>query len=307
MTRRDLLLLAANAYGVNFAYGMLEDMGLLIKPEPTDLDSLSGQTVKKATVLILGAGIAGMCAAYELEQLGYSCVLLEARHRTGGRCYSIRRGNTVEESGQKQVCEFEHGAFFNPGPTRVPYWHITVDYCKKFRVALAPWVNVNEGAYVFQTAGKMKGQKIRLRDAIADTTGYMAELVAKSVKADQVDVALTDADKTQMLTYISRFGFLDRDGKYRGKGRRSFKTYAGAGPADSEFDAPYDIKDLFEAGMGNYFHFIDANDQQSTMLEIVGGVDNLAKAFQRNIASPIHFGCEVSDIKNLRFGRRCRL
>jgi len=303
MTRRDLLLFAAKAYGVNFAYSLMEDMGMVVKPEPTDLESLRGQAEKKATVLILGAGIAGMCAAYELERLGYKCLILEARHRTGGRCHTVRRGDTVEETGLKQVCDFERGAFFNPGPTRVPHWHITVDYCHKFKVALAPWINVNEGAYVFQsTTGRLKGKKIRLQDAIADTTGYMAEIVSRTVKADQADITLSEDDKTQVMTFLSRYGFLDRDGKYRGRQRRSYKSFAGAGPMQSQYEEPYPIADLFAAGMGNYFHFVDANDQQSTMLEIVGGVDKLARAFEGNIRSPILFGSKVTNIKTSASG-----
>ena len=303
MTRRDLLLLAAKAYGVNFAYGLMEDLSMVVKPEPTDLNSLKGQTDKKAKVLILGAGIAGMCAAYELEQLGYQCVLLEARHRTGGRCYSIRHGDVPEETGLKQVCEFDRGAFFNPGPTRIPHWHITIDYCRKFNVALAPWININEGAYVYQSnVGKLKGQKIRLRDAIADTTGYMAELVSRSVKAGQADVALSDDEKSQVLSYLSRYGFLDRDGKYTGRQRRSYKSFAGAGPLQSEYEAPYPMADLFGSGMGNYFHFVNANDQQSTMLEVVGGVDKLARAFESHIKSPVHFGCQVAEVKTSSVG-----
>src|SRR5580700_1758745 len=98
MTRRDLLLFAAKAYGVNFAYSLMEEMGMVVKPEPTDLESLRGQAEKKATVLILGAGIAGMCAAYELERLGYKCLILESRHRTGGRCVSVRRGDALEDT-----------------------------------------------------------------------------------------------------------------------------------------------------------------------------------------------------------------
>ena len=46
-------------------------------------------------VLILGAGLAGMVAAYELTKRGYSCLILEARSRPGGRCWTVRRG-TVE-------------------------------------------------------------------------------------------------------------------------------------------------------------------------------------------------------------------
>jgi len=271
MTRRDLLLLAAKAYGVNFAYGLMEEMGMVVKPEPTDLDSLKG--------------------------------LLEARRRTGGRCVTIRHGDTVEETGLKQICEFEKGAYFNPGPTRIPHWHITIDYCRKFKVPLAPWININEGAYFYQSASpKLKGQRIRLRDAIADTTGYMAELVSRSVKADQADLVLSPDEKTQVLFYLTRYGFLDRDGKYRGSQRRSYKNFAGAGPGQSELEQPYALADLFESGLGGYFHFVNANDQQSTMLEVVGGVDKLARAFEANLRSPIHFGCQVADIKTSNNG-----
>jgi monoamine oxidase len=179
---------------------------------------------------------------------------------------------------------------------------VTIDYCRKFNVPLAPWINVNEGTYIYQTSGKLKGQKVRVRDAIADTTGYMAELVERSVKADQADLVLSANEKQQILNYLSRYGFLDRDGIYRGRQRRSFKSYSGAGPLDSEYEKPYPLVDLFEAGLGGYFHFIDANDQQMTMLEIVGGVDKLAKAFQSHIKSPIQFGCQVTDINTSNSG-----
>jgi monoamine oxidase len=303
MTRRHLLLAAAQAGGVSFGYRLMEELALVNKPEPTDLDALIGATPKKATVLILGAGIGGMCAAHELEQLGFQCTLLEARHRTGGRCYTVRRGDVVEETGLTQRCEFEPGAYFNPGPTRIPYWHSTIDYCRKFNVALAPWVNVNHATYIYQAqTGKHKGQKIRVQDAIADTTGYMAELAARSVSAGQLDAPLSADEKAAVLRYIGQFGFLDRDGRYRGSERRGYASFAGAGPGKSEFAAPYPFADLFGAGMGNYFQFIDGNDQQMTMLEIVGGVDNLAKAFQAHLRSPIHFGCEVTNIRTSTTG-----
>ena len=37
------------------------------------------------TVSILGGGIAGMTAAFEMEKLGYTCTILEATTRAGGR------------------------------------------------------------------------------------------------------------------------------------------------------------------------------------------------------------------------------
>lgn len=53
---------------------------------------------------ILGAGIAGMTAAYELSKAGYECTLLEARDRAGGRCWTIRSGDTINELDSSQSC-----------------------------------------------------------------------------------------------------------------------------------------------------------------------------------------------------------
>jgi monoamine oxidase len=40
---------------------------------------------KGTKVVILGDGIAGLVSAYEMGKLGYSCTVLEARTRPGGR------------------------------------------------------------------------------------------------------------------------------------------------------------------------------------------------------------------------------
>src|SRR5215475_8387954 len=41
-------------------------------------------------VVIVGAGLAGLSAAYELKKLGYDVEVYEARHRVGGRAFSFR-------------------------------------------------------------------------------------------------------------------------------------------------------------------------------------------------------------------------
>jgi len=54
------------------------------------------------SVIIVGAGLAGLCAAYELKKLGYIVKVYEARHRVGGRAYSFRfaRNKIVEGGGE---------------------------------------------------------------------------------------------------------------------------------------------------------------------------------------------------------------
>ena len=41
-------------------------------------------------VVVLGAGLAGLAAAYELDRSGYDVTVLEARSRPGGRVRTVR-------------------------------------------------------------------------------------------------------------------------------------------------------------------------------------------------------------------------
>jgi monoamine oxidase len=55
-------------------------------------------------VIVVGAGLAGLCTAYELKKLGYTVSVYEARHRVGGRAYSFRfAGNKIVEGGGELI------------------------------------------------------------------------------------------------------------------------------------------------------------------------------------------------------------
>src|SRR3569832_1817615 len=45
--------------------------------------------MKNADVIIIGAGAAGLMAAYELSKAAKQVIILEARGRTGGRMYTL--------------------------------------------------------------------------------------------------------------------------------------------------------------------------------------------------------------------------
>ena len=47
-------------------------------------------TLKDRTVTVIGAGLAGLSAAYDLQRAGWKVTVLEARDRVGGRVYSLR-------------------------------------------------------------------------------------------------------------------------------------------------------------------------------------------------------------------------
>jgi monoamine oxidase len=78
-------------------------------------------------VLVLGAGMAGLVAAYELTQLGHDVTVLEARTRPGGRVHTLRE-------------PFADGLYAEEGAARIPDNHeLTLKYVKQFELPLEPF------------------------------------------------------------------------------------------------------------------------------------------------------------------------
>lgn len=118
-------------------------------PPRTDDFSLRGR-VNDTTVLVLGAGIAGLTAAYELEKAGYRCEIVEARARPGGRNWTIRGGaKDTDLDGVTQTARFADDLYMNAGPARIPQHHTTLDYCRELGVPVEPFVNANASSYYF--------------------------------------------------------------------------------------------------------------------------------------------------------------
>src|SRR5262245_15441853 len=106
-------------------------------------------------VLILGAGIAGLTTAYELEKAGYQCEILEPRDRPGGRNWTVRGGTTaVDIDGVTQTATFADGQYMNAGPGRIPQHHTTLDYCRELGVPIEVFVNANPDAWYYNESGR---------------------------------------------------------------------------------------------------------------------------------------------------------
>ncbi|GLH00622.1 Lysine-specific histone demethylase 1A, partial [Gryllus bimaculatus] len=58
---------------------------------------------KQGKIIVIGAGIAGLAAAQQLQQFGMEVVVLEARDRVGGRIATFRKSNYIADLGAMVV------------------------------------------------------------------------------------------------------------------------------------------------------------------------------------------------------------
>src|ERR1700684_2625106 len=113
MTRRRLLSMIGISAGSAAMYQAMSSLGLAAESNFKGPIQLSGAP-KGASVLVLGAGIAGMVAAYELRNAGYRVQVLEYNDRPGGRNWSLRGGDRYTElGGATQECRFDPGLYIN--------------------------------------------------------------------------------------------------------------------------------------------------------------------------------------------------
>jgi len=145
--RRDLLALIGTVAGSAAMYHAMTSLGFASESRYQGPIRLEGDP-KGASVLVLGAGLAGMTAALELRKAGYKVQILEFNGRAGGRNWTLRGGDSFTElGGFKQTCDFEDGLYINPGPWRIPHHHrALLDYCKRLNVALEPFNQLNHAA-----------------------------------------------------------------------------------------------------------------------------------------------------------------
>lgn len=301
-TKREFIQAAAAFGGTAAALTTLDGWGMGFASSMQAPPQLSGNA-NGASVVILGGGLAGMAAAYELGLRGYNCRILEARSFAGGRCQSARNGVTVEEiDGTKRTCEFDDGQYFNHGAWRLPsYHHAVFHYVRKFGIPMEIMVQECEQGYIQNdnAEGPLAGKRFRHRELKADMRGYTAELLAKAVDQGALDQELTGNDKEQLTDYLVREGFLDfRSLSYKGtlhRGLANFDAMGLMGPNTAS--EPLAFKELLESGLGNSFQAVTTVDHPHSMYQPIGGMDQIAKAFEREVANTITYNAEVQELR----------
>ena len=261
-------------------------------PAPDDAPPISKQMIATATeglerwaqpgkrVLILGGGIAGLVAAFELKRQGHDPLILEAQHRVGGRVQTLR--------------DFAPGLYAEAGAMRIPRVHdLTLAYCDLFGLELRPFVMGNPRTLVYINGQRMTVEEAdrepeRLPFDLADhekgktwtqlwneaTSEFREQYEQGGVES--LDSLLHSYDQYSIREFLVMRGF--SEGALELYGVMSFR--------ESNMNAAV-VEQLREI-VGRSFE---------DMQEIVGGMDMLPRAFYAQVRDNVRFGAEITSLE----------
>ena len=246
-------------------------------------------------VIIVGAGLAGLCAAYELEALGHDVTVLEAQTRPGGRVQTLRD-------------PFDDGLFAEAGASRIPTSHdLTLAYVRKFDLRLVPFepASLSSIRYAY-------GQRSRiLPDATfewpsgipADQKRLTPAEVRQRYVAPLVDEITDPLSSAWMPKSLEKYDRVTRDEYLR---------------TQSVSKAALHMMNLGSTPVARFRSFLDvlhenavdrelrrrAGIQNDQFLKIDGGNDRLPRAFADRLAGRIKYACPVHRIEHDARGAR---
>ena len=237
----------------------------------------SFKDAKPKKVVIVGAGVAGLTAAYELKRAGHNPVVLEAQQRVGGRVYTLRQ-------------PFTEGLYAEVGAMRIPRAHqLTLEYVDKFGLPTNDFTMDNPKAYYY-----IGGRKVRIAEAEArpellgfEVADHERQLTAGKLWLRTIKPLLDEIEKDAEAAWDA---ILQKYDEY------STREYlASNGWSESAIEM-YGLLANQEALMNSSFLELfreDAGGYYTNMVEIQGGTDRLPHAFLPELRGNIRFGAKM--------------
>jgi len=303
LTRRGFLERLGAVGGYSAVYLGMEAMGLLNAPpasaEPFALPPGGGRGRK---VVILGAGIAGLVSAYELRRAGWDVTVLEARDRVAGRVWTVRGGDRIVQNGRPdQICTFAPGLYLNAGAARLPSQHRTIlGYARDLGVPIEVMVNSSRS-----TKWDFGGRVVSARQAMNSLRGRFSELLAKAIDRGALDQELRGGDKEAMRQFLAFYGELADNGDYRPQGRGGYAVHPGGFNQVGEALPPMTLAEIMAArAMALPLVFEEFFDQQTPMMQPVGGMDRIAHALYERVRPAVRLNSPVTAIRRRGAGVR---
>jgi monoamine oxidase len=272
------------------------------------IDTVTGtgqaQPGKTPHVVIVGAGLAGLCAAYLLQQKNWTYTILEAeRHHVGGRIRTMPIGD---------------GLYWEAGAMRIPKKHdIVRKYVGMFgELELRRFVMYSDKTFKFARRTKSRDEaeikkKFRLKAAEEQfTADQLWNLTVKDL-AEGKDGYLSETELKQLktantFTSENLIG-LDRQ-SLRGLIQKARPKELGGAPLSDESIEFV----LFAYGNLGIQHYASTEFLREESIgvwdqgfsEIKGGTSRFPNAFLNRLSSKPRMGCEVVRVEQDKAGVR---
>lgn len=285
MTRRQWLQMIGMAAGSGVAYRAMAQLAVSDPSPPVSRIPGASRARPGASVLVLGGGVAGLSAAIELSRIGYAVTVLEYNKRPGGRCWTIRGGDSIEElGGETQHCRFEEGLYLNPGPWRIPYDHRNLlSYIHELGVPLEHQVQGSHNT-LLHSAKAFGGRPQRLGAVRAAFAGHVSELLAKSSRQGALDQLVSAEDQEKLLEALREWGELGPDHSWKGHSDGLLLP-----------TRPISRADLLRSG---FWRSLGENDgYHDVMMQPVGGMDRVAWAMYEAVKPLVRLNARVVSIR----------
>ena len=241
-------------------------------------------TTSPKKVVVLGAGLAGLVAGYELTQAGHDITILEAQLRPGGRVQTLRE-------------PFSDGLYAEAGAARIPDNHdLTLRYVVHFGLTLVPFFP-NKLSMIYLIGGK----RIKCRSwSDVDLTQVPLNLTAEERR-----LGMSGLLQKYLCDALNEIG----DPRTAGWPGGSAKKYDSVTKSEflKERGASHGAIELLE------YPYASAEDdpvsllwnlrndwyplRETTRYKIDGGNDKLPRAFAEKLKGRIHYGSPVVRIE----------